>query len=102
MRAYTRQYSYDRLGNIQQLKQLGTNGFTRNFVYNSGVNTLQKIETPTPTLIENFTYDSCGNQLTAGTTRNYVWNAANQLITYYNQAGSADPTIFAQYDYSGM
>jgi len=102
VRVYTRQYSYDRLGNIQQLKQLGTNGFTRNFVYNTGVNTLQKIETPTPSLIENFTYDSCGNQLTAGTTRNYVWNAANQLITYYNQAGMADPTVFAQYDYSGM
>jgi len=102
VRAYTRQYSYDRLGNIQQLKQLGTNGFTRNFVYNMGGNTLQKIETPAPSLIENFTYDNCGNQLTAGTTRNYVWNAGNQLITYYNQAGSADPTIFAQYDYSGM
>lgn len=81
---------------------MGTNGFTRNFTYNTGHNTLQKVETPTPTLIEDFTYDNCGNQLTAGTTRNYVWNAGNQLITYYNQAGSSDPTIFAQYDYSGM
>ncbi|HRO76938.1 MAG TPA: RHS repeat-associated core domain-containing protein, partial [Crocinitomicaceae bacterium] len=102
VRAYTRKYAFDKLGNIQQLKQLGTNGFTRNFTYNTGHNTLQKVETPTPTLIEDFTYDACGNQLTAGTTRNYVWNAGNQLVTYYNQAGSADPTIFAQYDYSGM
>ncbi|HRO76713.1 MAG TPA: RHS repeat-associated core domain-containing protein [Crocinitomicaceae bacterium] len=102
VRAYTRNYAYDKLGNIQQLKQLGTNGFTRNFTYNTGHNTLQKVETPTPTLIEDFTYDVCGNQLTAGTTRNYVWNAGNQLITYYNQVGSSDPTIFAQYDYSGM
>src|SRR5690554_2014281 len=102
VRAYTRKYAFDKLGNIQQVKQQGTNGFTRNFVYNTGKNTLQKVETPAPTLIENFTYDSCGNQLTAGTTRNYVWNAANQLITYYNQAGTSDPTIFAQYDYSGM
>ncbi|HLW62820.1 MAG TPA: RHS repeat-associated core domain-containing protein, partial [Flavobacterium sp.] len=102
VRAYTRNYAFDKLGNIQQVKQLGTNGFTRNFTYNAGHNTLQKVETPTPTLIENFTYDVCGNQLTAGTTRNYVWNAGNQLITYYNQVGSADPTIFAQYDYSGM
>lgn len=23
-------------------------------------------------------------------------------MTYYNQAGSSNPTIFAQYDYSGM
>ncbi len=102
VRAYTRKYTFDKLGNIQQLKQLGTNGFTRNFTYNTGYNTLQKIETAAPSLLEDFTYDACGNQLTAGTTRNYVWNAGNQLVTYYNQVGSADPTIFAQYDYSGM
>jgi len=102
VRAYTRQYNYDKIGNVQQVKQLGTNGFTRNFVYNTGVNTLQQIETGSSNLIQDFTYDNVGNQMTAGTTRNYVWNAANQLITYYNQAGSSDPTIFAQYDYSGM
>ncbi|WP_294675738.1 SpvB/TcaC N-terminal domain-containing protein [uncultured Fluviicola sp.] len=102
VRAYTRNYYYDKLGNIQQVKQLGTNGFTRNFMYNTEHNTLKKVETPTHSLIEDFTYDTCGNLLTAGTTRNYVWNAGNQLITYYNQAGSADPTIFTQYDYSGM
>lgn len=99
VRAYTRQYSYDRLGNIQQLKQLGTNGFTRNFSYFSNKNTLEKIEDTTPSVLQSFTYDNAGNQLTAGTTRNYIWNAANQLITYYNQAGGSDPTIFAQYDY---
>lgn len=102
VRVYTRKYSFDKLGNVQQVKQLGTNGFTRNFVYHTGKNTLQKIETAAPTLLEDFTYDTCGNQLTAGTTGNYVWNAANQLITYKNQSGSNDPTIFAQYDYSGM
>lgn len=101
VRAYERQYSYDKLGNIQQLKQLGTNGFTRDFSYFSNKNTLEKIENATPSVIESFTYDNVGNQITAGTTRNYVWNAANQLITYYNQAGSNDPTIFAQYDYDG-
>jgi RHS repeat-associated protein len=99
VRAYERQYSYDKLGNIQRLKQLGTNGFTRDFSYFSGKNTLEKIENATPSVIESFTYDNVGNQITAGTTRNYVWNAANQLITYFNQAGGSDPTIFAQYDY---
>ena len=102
VRAYTRNYTFDKLGNVQQVKQLGTNGFTRNFTYNTEHNTLQKVETPTPSLIEDFTYDACGNQLIAGTTRHYVWNAGNQLITYYNQVGSVAPTIFAQYDYSGM
>ncbi len=102
VRAYARQYNYDKIGNVQQVTQSGTNGFTRNFVYNTGVNTLQQIETGSSVLIQDFTYDTVGNQITAGTTRNYVWNAGNQLITYYNQAGTADPTIFAQYDYSGM
>jgi len=102
VRAYTRQYNYDRLGNVQQLKQLGTNGFSRNFNYNSVVNTLAEIEDGSNATIQTFSYDNAGNQITAGTTRNYVWNAANQLITYYNQVGSSDPTIFAQYDYSGQ
>jgi RHS repeat-associated protein len=99
VRAYTRQYQYDKLGNIQQLKQTGANGFTRNFTYNTGVNTLQKIENGSSALLENFTYDSVGNQLTAGTTRHYRWTAANRLLEYKNQAGGGDPTIFAQYDY---
>ena len=47
-------------------------------------------------------YDTNGNQLTAGSTRNYVWNHSDQLICYYNQAGSGDPTIYTQYDYSGQ
>ncbi len=100
VRAYTQKYAYDKLGNVQQMKQLGTNGFTRNFEYVIGSNKLQKVVTGGSALIEDFTYDACGNQLTAGTTRNYVWNNTNQLITYYNTAG-AEPTIFTQYDYSG-
>jgi hypothetical protein len=68
-------------------------------VYNSGVNTLQKAETGSAALIQAFTYDPCGNQLTAGTTRHYVWTAANRLLLYKNQVGTSDPTIFAQYDY---
>ncbi|MBK9284056.1 MAG: RHS repeat protein [Sphingobacteriaceae bacterium] len=99
-RAYQREYAYDKLGNILQVKQLGTNGFTRDFTYNTGKNTLQKVDDATPTLIEAFTYDNCGNQLTAGTTRNYKWNYADQLICYYNQAGISDPTVFTQYDYA--
>src|SRR5690606_11227422 len=33
VRAYTRKYAFDKLGNVQQVKQLGTNGFTRDFSY---------------------------------------------------------------------
>lgn len=97
--AYTRNYTYDKVGNIQRMQQVASgNSFAREFEYNSG-NKLEEVKTGGGTLIENFTYDLTGNQLTAGSNRNYKWDAANQLITYYNQAGSGDPTIFAQYDY---
>ena len=102
VRAYNRIYAYDKLGNITDVIQSGITGFTRHYVYNANHNTLQKIENATPATIEDYTYDTNGNQLTAGSTRNYVWNHADQLICYYNQAGSGDPTIYTQYDYSGQ
>jgi RHS repeat-associated protein len=102
VRAYTQNYVYDKLGNVISVVQPGTSGFTRNFVYNAGVNTLERINTATPTLIENYTYDANGNQLTAGSTRNYKWNYADQLLSYSNQVGTSSPTVFTQYDYAGQ
>jgi len=96
---YEQKYQYDKMGNVLQVKQLGTNAFTRNFTYNTDVNTLQKVETGGAALIQDFTYDDSGNQLTAGSTRHYQWTAANRLLIYRNQTGSSDPTIYAQYDY---
>lgn len=102
VRTYSRTYSYDKLGNVQKVIQAGTNGFTRDFRYNANVNTLEKVVDGSATLIENFTYDANGNQLTAGTTRNYKWNHSDQLICYYNQAGGGNPSVFTQYDYAGQ
>lgn len=99
VRAYDREYRYDKLGNVLQVKQGGVNGFTRNFIYNPLDNKLQRIEDSSGSLIEDFSYDNCGNQITAGASRHYSWNQSNQLISYYNQVGTSDPTIFTQYDY---
>ncbi|MBA3900079.1 MAG: RHS repeat protein [Bacteroidetes bacterium] len=102
VRAYTRHYTYDKLGNILKMQQTASgNNFTRNFNYNTNVNTLADVKTGGAALIEDFFYDNSWNQITAGTTRNYVWTAANRLLVYYNQAGTSDPTIYAQYDYDG-
>jgi len=101
VQAYTRKYQYDKMGNVLQVKQQGSNGFTRKFGYITDVNTLEKISDNSDVLIEDFTYDACGNQLTAGVSRHYIWTAANRLLVYKNQTGSSDPTIFAQYDYDG-
>jgi RHS repeat-associated protein len=101
VRTYTRKYAYDTMGNITQMKQLGSNGFTRNFNYQGGKNTLNDIRTGSSALIEDFTYDTNGNQVTAGTTRNYEWDYADRMRAYYNQTGSAEPTVYAHYVYDG-
>jgi RHS repeat-associated protein len=101
VRAYARNFAYDKMGNVQQVKQTGTNGFTRNFNYQAGSNTLNNVRTASLTLIEDFTCDANGNQLTAGATRNNEWDHADRLRAYYNQAGSAEPTVYAQYVYDG-
>lgn len=99
---YERNYVYDKLGNINSVVQSGTLGFTRNYTYNTNSNTLQKIENSTPTTIESYTYDDCGNTVTTNLNRYYIWNHADQLLCYKNQASMADPTVFTQYDYAGQ
>ena len=101
VRAYSRTYSYDKLGNVQSLVQAGTNGFTRDFAYNGGKNTLQKIEDGSASLLESYSYDANGNQLSSNLNRHYTWNYEDQLICYKNQIGLADPTVYTQYDYAG-
>jgi RHS repeat-associated protein len=95
--AYTRKYAYDKVGNVQQIKQLGTSGFTRDFNYISNQNKLEEIEIGLNSY--NFTYDACGNQLTENTTRKFEWDAANRLILFNNQVGSSEPSVIAQYLY---
>jgi RHS repeat-associated protein len=95
--AYTRQYTFDKLGNIEQVKQLGTNGFTRDFSYNTGKNSLDTVTIGSNNY--NYTYDACSNQLTENTERHFERDAANRLILFKNQVGSAEPSVIAQYLY---
>jgi RHS repeat-associated protein len=100
VRAYIRDYAYDKMGNILSMAHSASgNGFSRIFNYIADTNRLQEIETASNALIENYTYDANGNQLTAGTTRNYEWDHTDQLRCYYNQVGTSAPTIFAHYLY---
>jgi RHS repeat-associated protein len=100
VRSYTRNYAYDKMGNIQSMAHSASgNSFTRNFSYETGKNRLEEIETGGAVTIEAYTYDSNGNQITAGTTRNYEWDHSDQLRCYYNQTGTAAPTIYAHYLY---
>lgn len=104
MQAYTRKYAYDKMGNIAQLKQTVGNTFTRNFHYDtiSSNNLLHSIKKADDiTSYSNFTYDVNGNKLTSGTSRNYVWDYADQLKAFLDQTGTSEPTVYAQYLYSG-
>ena len=95
--AYTRKYAYDKVGNVQQIKQLGTNGFTRDFSYFSSKNQLQNVEIGANNY--NYSYDNVGNQLTENTERHFEWDAANRLLLFKNQVGSSEPSVIAQYLY---
>lgn len=95
--AYTRNYSYDKLGNIQQIQQVGTNAFTRTYNYTSGTNKLSGVTIGANSYA--FTYDSCGNQITENVNRKFDWDTADRLLFFRDQVGTSEPTVEAQYMY---
>ncbi|MGV3598689.1 MAG: RHS repeat-associated core domain-containing protein [Bacteroidota bacterium] len=105
-RSYLQTFEYDKLGNMMELGHTASgNNYTRNYVYNnySTNNKLSQINngSSTPIVYSNFTYDANGNMNASDTDRNYVWDAADQLKAFYIQAGTSEPSIYAQYLYSG-
>lgn len=95
--AYTQNYQYDSMGNIQQLKHTGNNNFTRNFNYSSTHNKLQGITIGGDTY--SFTYDANGNQIQENTDRHFEWDASDKLRSFRVQVGASQPTRFAHYLY---
>lgn len=61
------------IGNIHSEVHSGVNGFTREYTYNTGKNTLQKIEDSSSTTLESYTYSTVG-----------TWNQTRQLICHKN------------------
>ena len=104
MRQYKRTYDYDKMGNIQELQHTsGSNAFTRNFNYRTGLNQLDTIDngaTPTPTVYTTYTHDANGNQTQLNSERYLEWDAADQLKFFKIDDGSTI-TKWSQYRYSG-
>ena len=99
-RAYSRNYAYDKVGNVQLLDhKADSNSFLRVFDYNSGYNTVADIKNGQGNLLSDFKYDANGNTILAGSSRNMIWDAGDQLKAYYNQTGTTEPTVYAQYLY---
>lgn len=92
--AYTRQYTYDKVGNIQTLQQTGSNAFTRTFSYDdNSLNNISVSEAET-----GFEYDANGNLTQSGESRFYEWNEKDQLAFFKIQAGE-EPSVYAHYLY---
>ena len=103
-RAYTRNYQYDKVGNIQKLQHIATGaGFTRRYNYISGVNRLLNIDNnqSAPSNHASYQYDAVGSQTNVNTNRYYEWDVADQLKFYKNKVGTSTPTEQAQYHYAG-
>ncbi|MBS1942088.1 MAG: hypothetical protein JST38_14555, partial [Bacteroidetes bacterium] len=82
VRAYTRRYSYDKVGNVQDLvHQAISNNYTRHYNYVGGKNHLASIDSggSPPSVNASFQYDVNGNLVKNDTARFYEWNAADQL-----------------------
>ncbi len=110
-RTYKREYSYDEMGNIEELKHIdvshGTNSFTRRYLYQTGNDLLDKFDDGNnpATVHATYTYDANGNQIKTNTERNFTWNHQNQMITYFNQTSDGtEPTVYSiyLYDYMGQ
>ncbi|WP_300666991.1 YqiA/YcfP family alpha/beta fold hydrolase, partial [Fluviicola sp.] len=97
--SYTQHYNYDKVGNIQSLQHIGENLFTRNFDYSVSNNRLHSITVGLNSC--NYLYDNSGNQIQENSSRFFQWDFSNQMRCFYNQAGTAEPTIYAQYLYDG-
>ena len=94
---YTQNYQYDRVGNILTLQHVGTNLFTRNFGYTNTNNKLNSITIGANTY--NYLYDNAGNLVQENSSRFFQWDAGNNMRCFYNQAGTSEPTVYAQYLY---
>lgn len=98
---YTRQYTYDKAGNMLKMKHIKPNGignFTRIFNSNSENNQLHNYEQGGNTI--DLAYDPNGNMITENTSRHYKWNHADQLHSFRVQAnGGSEPSLEGRYLY---
>lgn len=105
-RAYTENYRYDALGNLEQLSHLAgpTGSFSRNFTLQPGAalgiaanNRLQRLAVGGEDF--DYDYDAAGNMLSETSSRRYQWNSSNQLKGFQVLSGAGTPSVSALYLY---
>jgi YD repeat-containing protein len=97
--AYTQRYSYDKLGNIQQLRHTAANSadsFTRSFDYGSGAtNYLQQVDLAGAQVT--YQYNEAGNVTQENGSRHYQWDVADQLRQFATWTGASAAPILLPY-----
>ncbi|MEU2614198.1 SpvB/TcaC N-terminal domain-containing protein [Micromonospora sp. NPDC007271] len=100
-RAYTEQYAYDAVANVLELRHAtdtsGTGAYTRTFTSAPDSDRLASVQIGSWSA--GYAYDASGNLLTEADNRFLEWDAGNRLATFRDQAGSAQPSVYAQYRY---
>lgn len=100
-RAYSEVYSYDVAGNLHKLQHqtgiTGVGAYTRQLATVDGSNQLASLTVGGSAA--RYTYDECGNMVTEAANRRFEWDHGNRLLTFRDQAGPQQPTVYAQYRY---
>lgn len=94
--AYTQNYDYDLMGNLNELQHIGDSNFTR--IYYHTNNLLDAFEVDGQTY--HYQYDVCGNQIQENEERHMQWDYADKLRLYYNQTSlGTEPSVYTHYLY---
>lgn len=102
-RAYSQQYRYDPLGNMQELKHQ-TVGGARNRLFRTvaGNNRLDQVTIGQD--VYRYAYDVNGNMVSEQQTRRFEWDHSDRLKTFRTQVEGSEPSVHAHYlyDAAGM
>ena len=93
------------MGNIIKLKHKSDTvsgaDFIRLFSYNDITHNNYLSKVNVWSTYYSFDYDNCGNQILQNTDSNMLWDYADHMYSFYIQAGTSEPSQYAQYCYDG-
>ena len=93
-----KQYRYDPIGNIEELKHLADNGgFARTFTLAVGNNRLNTVAVGMTSF--QYRYNDNGNMINETTSRHFEWDHSDLMRVFRTQTGNAEPSVHAHYLY---
>jgi RHS repeat-associated protein len=100
-RAYTENYIYDKLGNIEKLEHRNyPGGYVRRFTMESASNRLRLMQIGQAYF--GYEFDVNGNTVSETTSRHFEWNYLDQMRTFRTQTVGAEASVYAHYLYDAF